>query len=342
MTRKRLLALVLVALVAVAGFYAWRSLRPGATDGELVLYGNVDIRQVSLAFEGSERVAEMRVEEGDRVSAGQVLALLDTRTLALQLARADAQAAAQEQALLALRNGSRPEEIAQARAQAGAAQAELERARLALKRLQATAASTGGRAVGAQDLDDARAQLRVAQAQLEARQQALKLAVAGPRAEDLARAQAQLQAAQAEQALLRHRIAQAELRAPQAAVVRSRLLEPGDMASPQRPAYTLALTDPKWVRAYVSEPRLGHVRPGMAARVYTDSAPDQPIAGRVGFISSVAEFTPKSVQTEALRTDLVYEIRILVDDPQDTLRLGMPATVRMALDAAPDAGRDGP
>ena len=108
------------------------------------------------------------------------------------------------------------------------------------------------------------------------------------------------------------------------------------MASPQRPAYTLALTEPKWVRAYVNEPQLGKIRPGMKAQVRTDSAPDKPIAGRIGYISSVAEFTPKTVQTTDLRTDLVYEIRVLVDDPQDSLRLGMPATVDIDLQQSAD------
>jgi HlyD family secretion protein len=129
--------------------------------------------------------------------------------------------------------------------------------------------------------------------------------------------------------LLRHRIAQGELKAPADAVVRSRLLEPGDMATPQKPVYALALTRSKWVRVYVGEPDLGKVRPGQTARVTTDSRPDKPIVGKVGYISSVAEFTPKSVQTEELRTRLVYEARVRVDDTDDALRLGQPATVEL-------------
>ena len=150
----------------------------------------------------------------------------------------------------------------------------------------------------------------------------------------MAGAEAQLKAAQAQLALLRHQIAQGELQAPADAVVRSRLLEPGDMATPQRPVFALALTQPKWVRVYVGEPDLGKVRPGMAARVVTDTRPDRPVAGKVGYISSVAEFTPKTVQTEELRTSLVYEMRVLVEDPADALRLGQPATVHLDAGAA--------
>ncbi|MFZ0552530.1 MAG: HlyD family efflux transporter periplasmic adaptor subunit, partial [Steroidobacteraceae bacterium] len=131
-------------------------------------------------------------------------------------------------------------------------------------------------------------------------------------------------------ALLQQELADAQLRAPLDAVVRSRIAEPGDMASPQKTALTLAITDPKWVRAYVSETELGRVRPGMKAAVAVDSFPGRRFPGWVGFISPEAEFTPKTVQTQDLRSSLVYEIRVFVTDPGDVLRLGMPATVYLA------------
>ncbi|HEX4328540.1 MAG TPA: HlyD family efflux transporter periplasmic adaptor subunit [Burkholderiales bacterium] len=331
--KKSLVAVLVVAIVAAAA--VWYFTRPKADADQFTLYGNVDIRQVSLAFEGSDRVAEMRVQEGDPVKAGQVLALLDTRVLTLQAAQSEAQIGVQEQALLKLHNGSRPEEIAQARAQVAAAQADADLATQQLTRLQGIAASTGGKGVSQQDMDSAASKVRNTQAQLDNRRKALQLQQVGPRKEDIGQAEAQLNVSRAELALLKHHIAQAELKAPQDAVVRARLLEPGDMASPQRPAYTLAITDPKWVRVYVTEPQLGLLKPGQGARVTTDSHPDQPIEGQVGYISSVAEFTPKNVETKDLRTSLVYEVRVLVKDPQNRLRLGMPATVR--IDAKADA-----
>jgi HlyD family secretion protein len=331
---------VIAVLVVVAAAAIWAVKRPAADPDLLTLYGNVDIRQISLAFDGSDRIAEMRVEEGDRVRAGQVLARLDTRTLELELAQAQAETAMREQALLRLRNGTRPEEIEQAEAQVTAARADADLAARQWKRLRGVAADTGGRGVSRDDMDSAAARWRVAQARLEDEKQRLRLARLGPRQEDIAEAAASLEAAHARQALLQHRLDLAELKAPRDAVVRARLLEPGDMASPQRPAYTLAIQDPKWVRAYVDETRLGRLHLGMPARVRTDSFPDQPIDGKVGYISSVAEFTPKSVQTETLRTSLVYEVRVLADDPQDRLRLGMPATV--TIDLRPAATRSPP
>jgi HlyD family secretion protein len=111
------------------------------------------------------------------------------------------------------------------------------------------------------------------------------------------------------------------------AVVRTRLIEPGELASPQKSAFSLAIVDPKWVRAYIGGEALGLVRPDMQATVTVDSFPSRSFDGWVGFISSSAEFTPKAVQTEELRSTLVYEVRVFVKDPQDELKLGMPATV---------------
>lgn len=330
--KKPLIAIFLIVVLAL-GAWAWWHQRAKGHDDALVLHGNVDIRQIALAFDGSGRVAELRVEEGDRVRTGAVLAVLDTRTLGLQAEQAQAQIGVQQQALQRLRNGARPQEIAQARSRVTAAQSDAAQAEQDLQRLQGIAANTQGRGVSAQDLDRAKNHLQVAQAKLTDQHEALRLTELGPRTEDVAGAEAQLKAAQAQLALLQHQIAQGQLKAPADAVVRSRLLEPGDMATPQRPVFALALTQPKWVRAYVGEPDLSRVKPGMQARVVTSGRTDQPIVGRVGHISSVAEFTPKSVQTEELRTSLVYEVRVLVDDPEDVLRLGQPATVHLTAGA---------
>ncbi|HBP31734.1 MAG: efflux RND transporter periplasmic adaptor subunit [Advenella sp.] len=334
---KKIAVVVVLAVIAIAAGTWWFYGRPAPTADHLTLYGNVDIRQISLAFENSDRVREMRVEEGDSVKAGQVLATLDTRSLALQADQAKAQVGAQEQALLRLKNGTRPEEVEQLQAQVRAAQAQARQAQIRHKRLKDIATRSGGQAISKQEVDDTLASAQVADAQLENQRKALKLAQIGPRDEDIAQAQAELAAAKANLALLEHQLTLSVLKSPTNAVVRARLLEPGDMASPVKPAYTLALTSPKWVRAYVNEVQLGHVRPDMPAEIITDSHPDEKISGRVGYISPVAEFTPKNVQTEELRTSLVYEVRILVDDPQNRLRLGMPATVNIALDkAVPD------
>lgn len=322
--------LIPVALVVVAVLAAvWLIWGRGADkdDSALTLQGNVDVRQVSLAFEGSGRIREMLVEEGDGVKAGQVLARLDTVDLTLQAEQAKAQIEANQQGLLKLQNGSRPEDIAQASDRLTAAQAEASRAEADYTRLKGISANTQGRAVSGQELDRAKSAAQSASANVDQARDALRQLRNGARAEDVAASRAQVKASQAQLALLTHRIMQGELHAPVDAVVRSRLLEPGDMASPQRPAFDLALTSPKWVRVYVEEPDLGRIRTGMAAQVTSDSAPDKPLKGTIGYISSVAEFTPKSVETKDLRTSLVYEVRVNVADGADALRLGQPVTV---------------
>jgi HlyD family secretion protein len=316
-------------LLAAAAAWAWWHYRANSNGHELALYGNVDLRQVDLAFDNSQRIAEVAVEEGDHVKQGQVVARLDTSRLVPQVAQAEAQVAAQRQAVERLHNGSRPEEIAQAKAAVRSDQADAANLARQYERLKQLSAQSSGGAVSKQDVDNARSAVEIAEARVEVSKATLDLAIAGPRAEEIAEAEARLRADEARLELLRQELADAQLVAPVNSVVRTRIMEPGEMASPQRAVVQLAVTDPKWIRAYVSEPDLGKLRPGMKAAVGVDSFPGENFPGWVGFISPVAEFTPKPVQTEELRTSLVYEVRVFVTDPNDRLRLGMPATVHL-------------
>ncbi len=337
MNRKRLI--FLLGAVVVVGAVTWWLVEREDAERQLVLYGNLDLRQVQLAFNNSERIAAVLVQEGDHVKQGQVLARLDTSRLEPQVAQAVAQAAAQRQVVTRLRNGSRPEEIAQGRANVESAKADLTNAQRQYERLKNAAEMSAGRAVRQQDVDAAKATLEMAEAKLAVNQKTLDLAVLGPRKEDIAENEARLRANEAQAALLRQQMADSQLLAPTNAVVRTRIMEPGEMASPQNPVFSLAIIDPKWVRAYVSEPDLGKIHPGMAATIAVDSFPKRGFDGWVGFISPVAEFTPKAVQTEELRTSLVYEVRVFVKDPKDELRLGMPASVYFPNSTGKETGK---
>ena len=391
---KRIVGVVVVLAAGAAAFAWFRSQQAAPPAGAgLVLHGEVDLRQAEIAFNLSERVTEVLVEEGARVKRGDALARLDRTRLEPQLARAvagadaardvvarlragsrpeeiahaEAVVAAAEQSLARLVNGTRPEEIARARAEVDAIRADAVNAKQRFERLVAVNSGPGGRAVGKQEEEDAKSAWDVAEARLVVAQRSLDLAVAGPRAEDIAEARASVavaqatldlaragarkedideaearqRAAEASVAALQRDLAETELVAPTDGVVRTRLLEPGELASPQRAAFSLAVTDPKWVRAWVAEPDVARAKPGVRAAVSVDSFPNRTFDGWIGFVSNVAEFTPKQVQTEELRPSLVYEVRVFVKDPQDELRLGMPATVHvLSVDA--EQGTDGP
>jgi HlyD family secretion protein len=331
--RKRILrVLVPVALLGAVVGWLFASGRLGAK-GEsdtLTLYGNIDIRQVELGFRVAGRIATMKLDEGEAVKAGAVLAELEARSYDDDVRAAQAQVAQQEAALDKLERGPREDEIAQARAAVAERKASLDHARTEFERSQRLLASD---AIPRASFDSARTVLDTAQARASEARAALRLLEQGSRSEDIAAARASLDAAHARLAATNTSLADTRLVAPADGIVLSRVLEPGAIVAPSNIAYVLSLTRPVWVRAYIPEPRLGHIHPGMEVSVTTDTAPGTPFRGRVGFISPVAEFTPKSVETPELRTDLVYRLRIIIDRPDPSLRQGMPVTVHVPLTA---------
>ena len=327
MAAKKKAVLFLAACLLGLAAYLYHAFCQQDNQEELAFQGNVDVREVSLAFRQSDRILEMLAEEGDRVQKGQVLARLDTQELKLQLQRLNAEIAAQQSTVDKLHNGTRPEEIRQAEGNLRQAQAAAEHAAGVYQRKRDIYTSIAG--ISQQELDNAYHDMEAKQATMSVAEAALQEAKAGPRQEDIAGAEAGLQALRNEQLRYIYLLSQYELQAPDDGVIRSRLLEAGDMASPSKPVFKLSLPGKKWVRAYVPETELGRVYEGQQARVYIDSLPGKAIGGQVGYISGTAEFTPKNVQTEELRTSLVYEVRVYVDDADNVLRLGMPATVRI-------------
>jgi HlyD family secretion protein len=332
---KKVIPIILLLVAAGAGYFFWQSRQPAINTGQLRLYGNIDIREVKLAFNGSERIATILVQEGDHVAKGQLLAELQTKLLQAQLQEAEAALEAQKQMVMKLERGSRPEEIRKAEAELTAARAKAKAARDSYKRL---ATLLNKKLASPEAVEQARSQSDAAAAEVIAVKQALALIKAGPRREDIAAAKAQLASREAAVALVQQRLKDAKLYAPANGVIRNRILESGDMAFPQTPVLTLALLDPVWVRAYLPETALGKVIPGMTAKIYSDSYPDKPYEGWIGYISPSAEFTPKTVQTEELRTRLVYSMRIYACNPQEELRLGMPVTVAIDTTLRPQAG----
>jgi|UniRef100_A0A7C4ESA4 HlyD family secretion protein len=330
--KRIVIPVVLLAIAATGGGLWWRFYHLPTNEGELILYGNVDLREVNLAFNGNQRIEKIYVEEGDRVSKGQLLAELESQRLQDAVKQAKALVEQQDQVLKRLVAGTRIEEIRQAQANENKARVDADNARRTWDRIRALREQ---QAVSQQQADDAEAAARAAEATWKAAQEALNLALAGSRIEDVEAARYALQAAQANLALREQELRDARLYAPSDGVIRNRILEPGAMVTPQNPVLTLALIDPLWVRCYVSEPDLGKLCLGMKAKITTDSYPGKVYEGWVGFISPTAEFTPKPLETPDLRTRLVYQVRVFVRQGKEELRLGMPATVMIDLKQPP-------
>lgn len=290
----------------------------------LKLYGNVDIREVQLAFNGSEHINQILVEEGESIKKGQILAVLHSEILQAQLAEVQALVIAQQQELAKLKAGSRIEEVDKVKAELNAAKAKSKAASSSYSRLLSLLKK---KVVTDDQVDQAKAIKDVANAEVEAIKQALHLLEAGTRKEDIAGAEAVLLAREAAVNLMQQRLADSKLIAPAEGIIRNRILEVGSMVFPQTPVMSLAFVNPVWVRTYLPETALGKVAIGSRAEIYTDSYPDKAYVGWVGFISPTSEFTPKNIQTEELRTRLVYSMRVFACNPNNELRLGMPATV---------------
>lgn len=318
-----LLVLIIIAVTAVSVW--WFVLREQNDDSTLRLYGNVDIREVELAFRQPGRLTEMLFDEGDQVNAGEIMAQLDAGPYRDKLAAAKAELQAAQAELDKLHSGNRPQEVLQAEATVAQTQANYHEAERNYQRQSALLESG---ATSQRTVDAALAMRNQSAANLASAKAALSLVEAGFRDEDIAAGEARVAVAQAAVAQAETALADTDLVAPSDATVLARVREPGSMVASNSTVYSLSLRDPVYVRAYVSEPNLGHIAPGTQVRVFTDSS-DQAYQGQIGFISPRAEFTPKSVETTDLRTDLVYRLRITVTDANQDLRQGMPVTVEV-------------
>ena len=280
---KKVIGLVVVAALAAGGTYAFKHFH---RDDALKLYGSVDMRTVDLAIEESGRLADVMVYEGTTVKAGDVIARLDDRRQRLAYEKAQNQVSVAKAQLDLLEAGARPEQIDVARANLKATEEAL-----ALSDRNCKREKQLGSATSAQQRDRICSQAKVDAAQKEAAKKQLDLLLAGTRSEEIAISKANLAAAKTQMADMKRALDNCQLTAPANGVIRTRLKEPGDMVTSNAPIFELALMDPLWVRAWVDEVNLSRLKMGDKVKVYSDSFPDAPFAGTVGFISTVAEFT---------------------------------------------------
>ncbi len=317
---------IILAAAAASGWYWFAGSHQKGMQA-LTLYGNVDIREVELGFRVPGRLIEVLVDEGDVVAQGQRLATIDAEPYREAVALADARVQLATANFAKFEKGSRPQEVQQAAARVHEAEAAYQNAAREYDR-QVGLFRTGGTSATARDA--AESQRDQTAASLAALQESLALASEGFRSEEVNASKAELAAAVAERSQAETALADTELFAPSAGTVLARVREPGSVVAVGATVYSLSLRDPVYVRAYVAEPELGKLAPGTAVEVATDSSAKR-YHGQIGYISPRAEFTPKSVETADLRTDLVYRLRIVVSDADEGLRQGMPVTVAIAL-----------
>ena len=333
-SRRPLRATVVAALVACAGC------REPAPSNTIRVSGHVEATEVQIAPEVGGRLVELRVNEGDRVAAGDLVARLDTRDIDLQIAAARADRATAAAQFRVVQAGSREQDIRQAEAQVDAARAELggaaaerEAAQKDLERFEALLAANAGSQKQRDDaqarVDVARERERAAQERVRAAREVLSRLKAGATREELDAARTRVEAADARIALLEKSRADTSIASPVGGIVTQKLVDTGELVAPGTPLVVVTDLDNAWANLFVPEPVVPRVRIGQPATVITDAGSSVP--GKVTFVSPQAEFTPRNVQTTDERAKLVYRIKVSVDNRDGILKSGMPVDAEMTV-----------
>ena len=388
--KKRIL--ILVVILAAAGVAVWAFKGMGkAPDNRLMISGNIELNEVTIAFKTAGQLVERTVEEGDAVKKGQVIARLDRAQLMAQreremagLASAESQLAQAQTAvefqrasmsadletrradvgsaearLAELRNGARPQEKLDAQAAVDAAASEAARAQRDWERAQTLYKNDD---ISTVQFDQFRTRFESSQAALKQAKERQSLVEAGPRVEQVnaqsgqvARARGAVKQAEASSievkrreqelntrraeiarsrasvALIDQQLSELDAVSPVDGVVLVKAADPGEILAPGATVVTVGDIDHPWLRGYINETDLGKVKIGSKARVTTDSYPGKVYNGRVTFIASEAEFTPKQIQTQQERVKLVYRVKIEVENPGRELKSNMPVDAEILL-----------
>ena len=320
MTKRAVAIVAAVVIVAVGAAFVLS--RRQSKELALTVSGNIEATTVAVSFRIPGRLQERLVDEGETVRAGQPIAVLATEDLDQEVAHRQAEVAAARAALAEMTAGSRKEEIARAEAAAARGEAEAVRLERDYRRAQGLFATE---VISRQQLEAAETAAKAARSAAREAGETLRLVRSGPRREQIDAARARLQGAEALLGAVRVKRGDAAISSPLAGVVVAKHAEPGEQMTPGAPVVTVANLKNVWLRAYIPETELGRVRLGTEAEVRSDSYPAKTYRGKVTFIASEAEFTPRSVQTEKERVKLVYRIKISLDNPNDELKPGMPA-----------------
>jgi len=321
MNQKKIIKLLLLSMLIV--FFGVGCNKIDKKDNKF--YGNVDVRTVSLAFRVSGRIKNIYFEEGEKVKRGEAIASLDSAIYREYLNQITAQIAKQKAVVEKLEKGYRKEEIDKAKATMRQKEILMENEKRNYQRYEKLINS---HSTSQENYDSIKAKYESTKALYEYAKSSVALLENGYQKEDIDSAKAQLLFLISQKNQRHIDLNDTNLYAPNSGTILTRVHEIGSIVNGSQVIIEMSKDDKYWVRSYLSERYLGLVQNGMRALVYTDSNPTKAYKGVVSFISPIAEFTPKSVQTEELRTDLVYQFRINLKNFDDKIRQGMPVTIR--------------
>ena len=326
--------LILLAVLLVAGVCAWVFFsRAGQRNGGPIrVSGNIEVIDAEVSFKIAGRVEQRLVDEGQMVEKGACVAVLDAADLTADLAMRQADLAGAQSQLAELEAGSRPAEIEAAKARLASAKADNERLETDFRSGQQLLEK---KVISDEEFVHRKTLFEAAVARAREAEEQLKLVQEGPRKEQIDQARARVEQAKAAVTLAQTRLGYSRVAAPFAGMVLSKNVEPGEYVAAGTPIVTLGALREPWLRAYVNETDLGRIKPGQRVLVTTDTYPGKRYQGRISFIASQAEFTPKNVQTQKERVKLVYRIKIEIPNPNLELKPGMPADAEIQVSSGP-------
>ena len=332
---KRFVILILI-VATMGGVLYYLFIRDQKVEDSFIkVSGNIETTEVDVGFKISGRIVSRFFEEGDWVDQKKVLAKLDDEDLRDRLEVARATLGSAQARLKKLLAGSRPEELREAEAILQQAQFDLENKETQYERMKAL---FGKHVIPKETLDNAETGYKIAKASLQKAMENYQLVKEGPRKEDIEDARAQVDQARASVKLSETQLSYTTLYSPISGVVLVKSGEIGEVVNPGTSILTLADIQNVWLKAYIPETELSKVKWGQEAIVTTDLRPKKEYRGRISFISSQAEFTPKQIQTEKERVTLVYRIKIDIPNPDRELKPGMPADGKIIL-SIPTTGK---
>ncbi len=327
--KNKLKILIPVLVIAVAATSYFLYIKKEVDPNQIKVSGNIEVTTVGVGFKIAGHVYQRLVDEGDIIKKGQMVAKLETADLELDAANANAQLLEAKAALNQLTNGSRPQDVAAARAALHSAEADKQNAAVEYQRMEHLFVQN---IVAMQERDRSRTAYLMANARAEQAKQQLGLVVEGPRREEIDLAAARVEQAKQVLKLAQTRLTYAQISAPSEGVVLSKNIEAGEYVSPGTPVISIGDLDHVWLKAYIAETDLGRVKLGQKVTVTTDTYPNKVYNGNISFIASEAEFTPKSIQTAEERVKLVYRVKINIENIARELKPGMPADALIQLD----------